>query len=89
MSTTSGSQCHGQLDSFVAVGGGADDLDAVEQPEQRREAFADDALVVGDEDADRVVMPGTHNSTRKPSAVGPAVSVPPSSSARSRMPVSP
>ena len=58
----------------------------VEQPEQRAEPLAHDALVVGEQDADHA---GSHSSTRNPSAVGSAVSRPPSSSARSRIPVSP
>ena len=76
----------GERDRLLAVGGGADELDPVEQPEQRAEALADDALVVGEQDADHA---GSHSSTRKPSSVGPAFRRPPSSSARSRMPVSP
>ena len=78
-----------QGDCLVAVGCGADDLDAVEQPEEGAESLADHALVVGDEDADGAGHSGTHSSTRNPPSVDPAVSVPPSSSARSRMPVSP
>ena len=77
----------GELDRLLAVRGGADQLDPVEQPEQRAEALADHALVVGEQDADHVS--GSHSSTLKPSSVGPALSSPPSSSARSRMPVSP
>ena len=49
------------------------------------EALADDALVVGQQHP----YDGSHSSTRKPSLVGPAFRRPPSSSARSRMPVSP
>ena len=79
----------GERERLVAVGRRADDLDPGEQPEQGGESFADDALVVGDQDADGCVHAGTHSSTRNPLPVGPAVSVPPSSSARSRMPVSP
>ena len=76
----------GERERLLAVGGGADELDPVEQPEQRPEALADHALVVGEQDADHA---GSHSSTRKPSSVGPALRRPPSSSARSRMPVSP
>ena len=76
----------GQRDRLLAVGRRADQLDPVEQGEQRAEPFAHDALVVGEQDADHA---GSHSSTRNPSAVGSAVSRPPSSSARSRIPVSP
>ena len=85
ISTTSGLVLGGERDRLLAVGGGADELDPVEQPEQRAEALADDALVVGQQDP----YAGSHSSTRKPSSVGPAFRRPPSSSARSRMPVSP
>ena len=67
----------------------ADDLDAGDQPEKGAEPFADHALVIGHQDADRAGHAGTCNSTRNPPSVGPAVSVPPSSSARSLMPVRP
>ena len=77
----------GQRERLLAVGRGGHQLDAVEQPEQRAEALADDALVVGEQDADHCA--GSHSSTLKPSSVGPAFRRPPSSSARSRMPVSP
>ena len=62
---------------------------SVEQPEQHAEALAHDPLVVGEQHPDRPGHAGSHSSTRNPSAVGAAVSGPPSSSARSRMPVSP
>ena len=75
----------GERERLLAVGRGPDQLDAVEQPEQRAEALADHALVVGEQDPYR----GSHSSTLNPSSVGPAVRRPPSSSARSRMPVSP
>ena len=81
-----GPGCPGQLDCFLAVGGSADDLDVLEQAEQGLEALPDDALVVGDQHADHR---GIHNSTRNPPGVGPAVTVAPISSARSRMPVRP
>ena len=42
-----------ERERLVAVGCGADDLDAGEQAEQGCESFADDPLVVGDQDADR------------------------------------
>ena len=76
----------GERDRLLAVGGRADELDAVEQAEQRPEPLAHDPLVVGEQDADHA---GSHSSTRKPSAVGSAHRRPPSSSARSRMPVRP
>ena len=37
----------------AAVGGGADDLDAVERAEQGDQPVADDLVVVGDDDPDR------------------------------------
>ena len=70
ISTTSGSCAAGERDRLLAVGRGADQLDPVEQPEQRAEALAHDALVVGEQDADHA---GSHSSTRKPSPVGPAL----------------
>src|SRR5262249_21184613 len=63
-----------------------DEFDALEQAEQRAEALAHDALVVGEQDADHA---GSHSWTRKPSSVGSAQRRPPSNSARSRIPVSP
>jgi hypothetical protein len=78
-----------QRERLVAVGCGADDLDAGEQPEEGGESLADHALVIGHKDADFPAHAGTHSSTRNPPPVGPAVSVPPSSAARSLMPVSP
>ena len=76
----------GERHGLLAVRRGTDELDAVEQPEQRAEALADHALVVGEHHADHA---GSHSSTLNPSPVGPALSLPPSSSARSRMPVRP
>ena len=78
-----------QRECLVAIGCRAHHLDAREQPEQGAESLADHALVIGHQDADGAVHAGTHSSTRNPLPVGPAVSVPPSSSARSLMPVSP
>ena len=74
---------------LVAITGRTDHLDSLEQPEQGGQPFAHDPLVVGEEDPDGVVHAGIHKATRKPSEMLPAVSWPPSSSARSRMPVSP
>ena len=81
-----GMQSLDELDRLLAVGGRADDLDAGQQAEQRRQALANDALVVREHDRRHA---GTQSSTRKPAPVGPAASVPPSSSARSRIPVRP
>jgi hypothetical protein len=78
-----------ERECLVAVGCGADHLDPRKQPEKGAESLPDHALVVGHQDADGRVHAGTHSSTRNPPSVGPAVSVPPSSSARSLMPVSP
>src|ERR671935_69142 len=75
-----------ELDRLVAVRSGADYLDTRQQAEQRRQPLADDALIVREHDGGHA---GTHSSTRKPAWVGAAVSFPPSSSARSRMPVRP
>ena len=68
----------GLLDGIELVATAADGEEAV--------ALADHALVVGEHDPDHA---GSHSSTRKPSPAGPALSCPPSSSARSRMPVRP
>ena len=92
MRITSGRAGGRERDRLLAVGGRADHLDAGQQLEQHRQALADDALVVGQQDADRVLVAGhagRNSSTRKPSEVGAAASRPPSSSARSRIPVSP
>ncbi len=81
-----GRQLAGERDGLGAVGGGADDLDAGQQAEHHGQALADHPLVVGDEHPDHA---GTARSTRNPSWSAVVTSVPPSSSARSRMPVSP
>src|SRR5581483_2373828 len=81
-----GAQPFDERDRLLAVGGAADDLEVGQQPEQRREPLAHDTLVVGEDDGRHA---GTHSSTRNPAPVAPAESVPPSSSARSRIPVSP
>ena len=52
MSTTSGCSGARLLDRLVAVGGDADELDVVERGDQPPEAVADDAVVVGEQDAD-------------------------------------
>jgi hypothetical protein len=82
-------QIAGQGDRLVAVGGGADHLDVAEETEYHGQSFSDHLLVIGDEHADRCAHAGSSSSTRKPLQVFCAVSVPPSSSARSRIPVSP
>jgi len=64
----------------------ADGLDALHQAEHHAQPFVDHPLVVGDEHPNHA---GTASSTRNPWPVGPALRVPPSSSARSRIPVSP
>ena len=86
ISTTSGSCRAASSTASSPSAAVADQLDPVEQPEQRAEPLADHALVVGEHDADHA---GSHSSTLNPSPIGPALSRPPSSSARSRMPVSP
>jgi hypothetical protein len=53
MSTTSGD---GHAHRLLAVGRRAHDLDAGQQPEEHLQALADDALVVGQQDADRVIL---------------------------------
>ncbi len=44
-----GAQLAGELDGFDAVGGRADDLDVVGEPDEHGESLADGALVVGDQ----------------------------------------
>ena len=55
MITTSGLGLGDDVDGVLAVGGGADDLEAVERPEQRDQAVAHDLVVVDDDDADGVL----------------------------------
>ena len=82
-------------DGLLPVGCAPDELYAAEQREQRRQAFAHEPLVVGEQDpyrsrgGDRRRHAGSTSWTRKPSCVGSATSVPPRSSARSRIPVRP
>ena len=80
---------HREPHGLLAVGRRADDLDVREQADEHRQPLAHHALVVGEQHADRIVAHGRNSSTRNPSSVGPATSRPPSSSARSRMPVRP
>jgi RNA polymerase sigma-70 factor (ECF subfamily) len=85
----------GERDRLLPVRSAGHELDATQQPEQRRQALAHESLVVGEENPDRRVAgnrrrhAGSSSCTRKPSSVGSATSVPPRSSARSRIPVSP
>ena len=76
-------------EGFLAVSGGSDHFDPVEETEEGAETLAHHPLVIGDQDTDRVGHAGTHSSTRNPCRVGPALRAPPRSSARSRIPVSP
>ncbi len=77
---------------LAAVGGRADDLDAVERAEQCGEAVADDLVVVDDDDTDRagrgghaVLLSGSRALTTVPPPSGQVMSArPPSSAARSR-----
>ena len=85
----SGTQVSGQGDGLVTVRGGAHDFDVRQEAEHHRQAFTDHSLVVSDENTDRLAHAGTRNSTRKPPRVIAVVSSPPSSSARSRIPVRP
>ena len=74
-----------------AVGCRTDDLDVVAGVEQRRETRADQALVVGEQDADHGAgLTGRRALTRNPPpGRNPADRLPPSAVARSRMPVIP
>ena len=65
-----GAQCLGGVDRGEAVGGFADDLEVGLGVEDDAEAGADELLVVGDQDADHVVV-----SERKPRADGVAAAV--------------
>jgi hypothetical protein len=76
-----------QCQRLLTVGGRAHHLHPLQQVEQQHQPVSDYALVVGYHDADGHV--GSHSVTRNPEPVGPADRVPPSSSARSRMPVIP
>ena len=79
-----------QPDGVLAVDRRAHDLHVGQQGEQGRQALPDDRLVIGDQHpGGRPGHAGSHSRTRNRSPVAPAVSSPPSSSARSRMPVSP
>jgi hypothetical protein len=79
-------QLVGERNGLNAVCCGADDFDVVGEPDEHRQAFADGALVVRDDDVDH---PGTSSSTREPVSVGPACMWPPARSSRSRIPFRP
>jgi hypothetical protein len=82
-----------RADRIAAGGRGGNHVDARNGAEQRRQAIADDGMVVGERDPDRVSSGTGHNgslaSTRPPRACGPASKVPRSSAARSRIEVIP
>ena len=84
-----GEQVSGQGDRLVTVTGGAHHLDLWQEAEHQCQSFTDHPLVVSDENTDWLAHAGTCNSTRKPPRVIAVVSSPPSSSARSRIPVRP
>ena len=84
-----GEQVSGHGDRLVAISGGAHDLDVRQQAQHHRQSFTDHPLVVSDENTHRLAHAGTRNSTRKPPRVIAVLSSPPSSSARSRIPVRP
>ena len=82
-----------ECDGLPSVGGLTDDLDVGLAGQDRGEPNADDALVIGDEHADRHVTllgRGSTAWTHHPrSGPGPACSVPPSTVTRSVMPTNP
>ena len=84
ISTTSGA-ARRRADGVLAVAGGADDVDVGQPLADGDQSVADERLVVDDEQ----LHAGTTACTRQPLSCGPAVSVPPRSSIRSRMPCSP
>ena len=77
-----------RLDRLAAVGRLADDGHVGLGVDHELEAVADQRLVVGDEDADHDAGIAARTS-KPPSGRGPASSVPPRGSTRSRIPVSP
>ncbi len=91
-----------QFDRFVTVGGQADDLEAGFGVEHGRQGLANSPLVIGDHNSEgrsvaahvvsrplRCASLGTLSLTCHPDPNGPATSVPPMSSARSRNPSRP
>ncbi len=86
------SQLVRQPDRLVAVGGLPDDLDVGLRVEDQAQTGADDRLVVGDEHSDHRAPPTSGSdavTVQPPPASGPAWNSPPSSRARSRMPMMP
>ena len=83
----------GDGDGVVAVVGFADEFEVVGVADHRGEAGAHERLVVGDGDADGHVDAGLTGrralTTNPPWGSGPAVSSPPWTAARSRMPTRP
>ena len=79
MTTTSGLGLVDDVQGVAAVGGGADDLDTVEGPEQGDEPVADDLVVVDHHDPDVLLA---HPLPRRPRL--PAISV--GSQARTTVP---
>ena len=85
-----GSQPAGERHGGAPVGGLADDLDAGLGVEDHRQAGPDHFLIVGDQHPDHRPALGRVALTVQPSpGPGPASNVPPSSAARSVMPISP
>src|SRR5262249_53928564 len=76
-----------ELERLLTVGRLAHHLDVVDQPQHDGEPLPYRRLVVGHDDRD--AHPGILTSTTHPSRAGPASTVPPATSARSRSPVSP
>ena len=92
MSTTSGATPPTRSTASRAVARLADHLDVVAGVEDHPEALANERLVVGDRDPDAhdAGPVGSRAWTRyPPPGSGPASSVPPTSDARSRIPISP
>ena len=76
-------------DGLGPVRGFTHHLDVGEEPEHHGQSLADDPLIIGDQNTDRLAHTGTSSSTRKPWQVDSVTSDPPRSSALSRMPVRP
>lgn len=75
---------------LATVTGIANDLYAIDEPEQGHQSVTNDLLIVDDHHPDRVaVHPGTSTVTYQPSASSPAAKVPPASATRSAIPVRP
>ena len=67
-----------------------DDLEVRLVLKQRTQPGADEVLIIGEEHSDHdASRSGRTARTEKPSAAGPAATVPPSAAARSRMPAMP